>query len=170
MFKRITNISGKIKPFPKGEARKKACLNALAEIQLETVTYLPSNPEAVVLNIDYKSATPMQRLLLCSIDEIPEINEKVLTALETHFSAAKAPFLARFKVRRCGVQELERIGIAAHQHDRPPEADVRFLARSEDSRVCWQAAIFKVFSFFLSKIFAIALIFLVGSYMWYMWG
>lgn len=120
LFKRITDISGIIKPYPKGEARKKACLKALAEIHLDTVTYLPSNPEAIVLDIDYSSGTPMQ-------------------------SAAKAPFLARFKVRRCGVQELERIGIAAHENTRPPpEADVRALARSEDSRVCWQAAIFKV--------------------------
>ncbi|VDM24241.1 unnamed protein product [Toxocara canis] len=119
-FKRITDISGTIKPYPKGEARKKACLKALAEVHLDTITYLPSNPEAIVLDIDYNSATPMQ-------------------------SAAKAPFLARFKVRRCGVQELERIGIAAHEGSRPPpDADIRVLARSEDSRVCWQAAIFKV--------------------------
>uniref|UniRef100_F1KPV3 1-phosphatidylinositol 4-kinase n=1 Tax=Ascaris suum TaxID=6253 RepID=F1KPV3_ASCSU len=119
-FKRITDISGTIKPYPKGEARKKACMKALAEVRLDSITYLPSNPEAIVLDIDYNSATPMQ-------------------------SAAKAPFLARFKVRRCGVQELERIGIAAHESERPtPDADIRLLAQSEDSRVCWQAAIFKV--------------------------
>lgn len=61
LFKRITDISGKIRPYPKGEARRKACLAALAEIHLKTVSYLPSNPEAVVLDIDYKSGTPMQR-------------------------------------------------------------------------------------------------------------
>uniref|UniRef100_A0A158P6J4 1-phosphatidylinositol 4-kinase n=1 Tax=Angiostrongylus cantonensis TaxID=6313 RepID=A0A158P6J4_ANGCA len=86
LFHRLTAISGTIKPYPKGEARSKACLKALAEVKLETITYLPSNPEAFLLEIDYSSGTPMQ-------------------------SAAKAPFLARFKVRRCGVQELERIGL-----------------------------------------------------------
>uniref|UniRef100_A0A158Q770 1-phosphatidylinositol 4-kinase n=1 Tax=Elaeophora elaphi TaxID=1147741 RepID=A0A158Q770_9BILA len=119
LFKQITDISGKIRPFPKGEARKKACLAALAEIHLKTVTYLPSNPEAIVLDIDYKSGTPMQ-------------------------SAAKAPFLARFKVLRCGIQKLEQLGIAAQQRKHSPEADIRHLSKSEDSHICWQAAIFKV--------------------------
>ncbi|MCP9259287.1 Phosphatidylinositol 4-kinase alpha [Dirofilaria immitis] len=99
--------------------KKKACLSALAEIHIKTVTYLPSNPEAVVLDIDYKSGTPMQ-------------------------SAAKAPFLARFKVLRCGIEKLEQLGIAAHQQKHTPEADIRFLSKAEESLVCWQAAIFKV--------------------------
>lgn len=58
---RITNISGAIKSIPKGEARKKACLKALTEIQLMSISYLPSNPESVLLEIDYASASPMQR-------------------------------------------------------------------------------------------------------------
>lgn len=61
LFKNITDISGKIRPFPKGEARKKVCMAALAEIHLKTVAYLPFNPEAIVLDIDYKSGIPMQR-------------------------------------------------------------------------------------------------------------
>lgn len=72
------------RPYPKGPERKKACLEALSKIQSQEGVYLPSNPEALVLEIDYNSGTPMQ-------------------------SAAKAPFLARFKVKHCGIQELENI-------------------------------------------------------------
>ncbi|XP_071946499.1 phosphatidylinositol 4-kinase alpha-like isoform X2 [Antedon mediterranea] len=85
-FGKITAISGEIRPFPKGQERKDACLKALARIELQSGCYLPSNPEAVVLAIDHKSGTPMQ-------------------------SAAKAPFLARFTVQQCGVKELEEIGM-----------------------------------------------------------
>ncbi|KAJ1361925.1 hypothetical protein KIN20_021310 [Parelaphostrongylus tenuis] len=123
LFHRLTAISGTIKPYPKGEARRKACLKALAEVKLETITYLPSNPEAFLLDIDYSSGTPMQ-------------------------SAAKAPFLARFRVRRCGVQELERIGLEAQSHEKdsslPSWADLVELRKINDSLTCWQAAIFKV--------------------------
>ena len=61
LFKRITAISGTIKPYPKGDTRKKACLKALSEVHIEGVTYLPSNPDAVIVDIDYASAAPMQR-------------------------------------------------------------------------------------------------------------
>lgn len=87
------------------------------------------------------------------------------------FSAAKAPFLARFKVRRCGVQELERIGLEviirqiliisllfcnfqsnfsfqAQSQEKgkppPPKADLNELRKITDANTCWQAAIFKV--------------------------
>lgn len=85
-FERITAISGEIRPFPKGTERKKACLEALSKIKVQPGCYLPSNPEAMVLDIDYKSGTPMQ-------------------------SAAKAPYLARFRVVRCGIKELERMAM-----------------------------------------------------------
>ncbi|KAI2660230.1 Phosphatidylinositol 4-kinase alpha [Labeo rohita] len=87
------------RPVPKGDERKRACLKALSEIKVQPGCYLPSNPEAIVLDIDYKSGTPMQ-------------------------SAAKAPYLAKFKVKRCGVSELEKEETAQN--------------------ICWQAAIFKV--------------------------
>ncbi|XP_062869739.1 phosphatidylinositol 4-kinase alpha isoform X2 [Trichomycterus rosablanca] len=111
-FNKITNVSAIIKPVPKGEERKRACLKALSEITVQPGCYLPSNPEAIVLDIDYKSGTPMQ-------------------------SAAKAPYLARFKVKRCGVSELEKEGLRCPS-DSLEDGD-------EDSeKVCWQAAIFKV--------------------------
>lgn len=55
-------------------------------------------------------------------------------------SAAKAPYLAKFKVKRCGVSELEREGLrgtsdSLEDGDQNPDGS---------SRVCWQAAIFKV--------------------------
>lgn len=60
-FSKITDISGQIRPFPKGAERKRACLEALEKIKVQPGCYLPSNPEAMVLDIDYKSGTPMQR-------------------------------------------------------------------------------------------------------------
>ncbi|TRY53994.1 hypothetical protein DNTS_015549 [Danionella cerebrum] len=122
MMEEITHsLSGPAKdfyqrePVPKGDERKRACLKALSEIKVQPGCYLPSNPEAIVLDIDYKSGTPMQ-------------------------SAAKAPYLAKFKVKRCGVSELEKEGLRCPS-DSQEEGDENSVSAQ---RVCWQAAIFKV--------------------------
>jgi len=60
-FDKVTGISGTIRKFPKGPERKKACLNELSKIEVKQGCYLPSNPEALVMDIDAKSGTPMQR-------------------------------------------------------------------------------------------------------------
>ncbi|KAK4878018.1 hypothetical protein RN001_010524 [Aquatica leii] len=109
-FDKITNISGEIRPYPKGAERKRACLEALAKVKVQAGCYLPSNPEAMVMDIDYKSGTPMQ-------------------------SAAKAPYLARFKVVKCGIKELENIATS------PNNTMGKDLSMGPEM---WQAAIFKV--------------------------
>lgn len=111
-FEKITNISGEIRPYPKGPERKAACLEALARVKVQPGCYLPSNPEAMVIDIDYQSGTPMQ-------------------------SAAKAPFLARFKVQRYGINELENIALAVSTNG-------KVETKRESEEQTWQAAIFKV--------------------------
>uniref|UniRef100_A0A2R9B713 Phosphatidylinositol 4-kinase alpha n=1 Tax=Pan paniscus TaxID=9597 RepID=A0A2R9B713_PANPA len=115
-FNKITNVSAIIKPYPKGDERKKACLSALSEVKVQPGCYLPSNPEAIVLDIDYKSGTPMQ-------------------------SAAKAPYLAKFKVKRCGVSELEKKVSLRCRSDSEDECSTQ---EADGQKISWQAAIFKV--------------------------
>ncbi|KAF6031160.1 hypothetical protein EB796_010518 [Bugula neritina] len=91
-FAKITNVSGTIRVFPKGPERKNACLKELSKIDVTPGCYLPSNPESVVLEIDYKSGAPMQ-------------------------SAAKAPYFARFKVEKVGLTALERLGAVSEVPD-----------------------------------------------------
>uniref|UniRef100_A0A914Y3R6 1-phosphatidylinositol 4-kinase n=1 Tax=Panagrolaimus superbus TaxID=310955 RepID=A0A914Y3R6_9BILA len=122
LFHEITKISGIIKPFPKGESRKKACLAEFSKVNLKCIGYLPSNPESILLHIDHTSATPMQ-------------------------SAAKAPFLARFKVRKGTVNEVEQLALNFYQDNDMSEekvkSEIRKLSRVE-SNLGWKAAIFKV--------------------------
>ncbi|BFZ04518.1 hypothetical protein BsWGS_07556 [Bradybaena similaris] len=120
-FEQITKISGHIRQFPKGRERKQACLEALSKIELQEGCYLPSNPEAVVIEIDYHSGTPMQ-------------------------SAAKAPYLARFRVRHCGINGLEKL--AASEMDNANSNNRQFSVETDetecDQDVHWQSCIFKV--------------------------
>ncbi|KAK0405251.1 hypothetical protein QR680_017880 [Steinernema hermaphroditum] len=106
---RLTEISRTIKCFPKGHKREEACLKALAEVRLNQFTYLPSSPEAALLGIDYTSGTPMQ-------------------------SAARAPFLARFKVKLLDSAKLEKF--ALEDTSNPLDIEVQHYS--------WKAAIFKV--------------------------
>ncbi len=74
--------------------------------------YLPSNPDSLVIDIDKNSGQPMQ-------------------------SAAKAPYLARFKVRHLGINEMEKCGLEMAKEG----AGAAAAPKGED---VWQAAIFKV--------------------------
>ncbi|XP_077969116.1 phosphatidylinositol 4-kinase alpha-like isoform X2 [Styela clava] len=108
-FDEVTNVSGIIKPYPKGPERKQACLEALANIQVSAESYLPSNPEALVVDIDRKSGIPLQ-------------------------SAAKAPYLAKFLVKECGINEIEKKALG-HKTEKESKTD---------GNLVWKAAIFKV--------------------------
>ncbi len=88
-FHEITHVSALIKDKPLGDERKRACQQALAQVQLVSNCYLPSNPEAIVLQI--LDGTPMQ-------------------------SAAKAPYLARFVVQRVKLAELEELARTGAYH------------------------------------------------------
>lgn len=53
-----------------GPERKRACLEALSKIEVQAGCYLPSNPEAMVIDIDYNSGTPMQRFIIFFNDSL----------------------------------------------------------------------------------------------------
>ena len=55
-----------------------------------------------------------------------------------YFSAAKAPFLAKFRVKPCGIQQLENLGMS----DAVEDCDV--TDSREWKNLPWQACIFKV--------------------------
>lgn len=75
-FEKITQISGALRPYIKSSKQeKKAKIDEeLKKVVVEEGVYIPSNPDAVVTGIDYSSGRPLQ-------------------------SAAKAPFLATFRVK-----------------------------------------------------------------------
>jgi phosphatidylinositol 4-kinase len=53
-FGKITAIFGEIRSFA---ALKKACSDTLRKIEVQMGCYLPSKPEAMILDIDYNSGT-----------------------------------------------------------------------------------------------------------------
>ncbi|EGD73415.1 Pik4ca protein [Salpingoeca rosetta] len=106
-FEQITGISGRIRDKELGPERKAACLKELAKVKLQPGCYLPSSPFGMITAIDYSSGTPMQ-------------------------SAAKAPYLARFKVAQCTLEEIVEIGSSEEEVD----------LSERDSK--WLACIFKV--------------------------
>lgn len=110
-FGKVTAISGEIRAYPKGPERKKALLNCIARIDVQLGCYLPSKPEALVIDIDKNTGVPLQ-------------------------SAAKAPFLARFKVVHCGQNQLENLAMTESNRDSEYICSM--------GMVMWQAAIFKV--------------------------
>jgi hypothetical protein len=95
-FDAITGVSGSIRNKPLGPERKAACLEELRKIELRPGCYLPSSPEGMVVEIDYTSGHPMQ-------------------------SAAKAPYLATFKVLPYGLHEMEEIGESVDENDNSDE-------------------------------------------------
>lgn len=84
--------------------------------------YLPSNPESIVIDIDYDSGRPLQ-------------------------SHAKAPFMATFKIRKAetinaAVMEkkqssIESLYLQDDQNEEVPDED-------NEEAYAWQSAIFKV--------------------------
>lgn len=146
-FGEVTAISGEIRSFPKGIERENALLKAIKRIKLQQGCYLPSSSESLVTDIDRNVGIPLQ-------------------------SAAKAPFLARFKVRKCGIRALENlamnndsgldsspkqsassqkeIGSASNRNcssssnKSPPSSPTKALSAPPLGMEVYQAAIFKV--------------------------
>ncbi|CAI2164532.1 12975_t:CDS:10 [Funneliformis geosporum] len=61
-FENVTSISGKLKPYiKKTKSEKKQKIDEeMAKINVDVGVYLPSNPEGIVIDIDYKSGRPLQ--------------------------------------------------------------------------------------------------------------
>lgn len=122
--KRITAISGEIREFPKGEQRRGALLQALRKFVIEPGCYLPSSADSIVTDMDRNFGIPLQ-------------------------SAAKAPFLTRFKVLQCGINQVEHISmkIIAGDEEAMSELTKRMQISADGANInreLWQAAIFKV--------------------------
>ncbi|KAH6563604.1 hypothetical protein BASA62_008439 [Batrachochytrium salamandrivorans] len=80
-FSKVTGISGTLKPLVQADAskaeKKRKIDEEMRKIKVQVGVYLPTNPESIILDIDYDSGRPLQ-------------------------SHAKAPFMASFKVNTIG--------------------------------------------------------------------
>ena len=85
--------------------RKRACLEEIKTLKVPDLVYLPSNPGCVVTGINRKIGIPLQ-------------------------SAAKAPYLAEFKVKHIGVQKLEK---ACAEGDEEAESTEETSSDASDS-------------------------------------
>lgn len=120
-FEKITGISGKLKPYirrPKHEKKEKID-EELKMIDVDPGVYLPSNPESIVLDIDYTSGRPLQ-------------------------SHAKAPYMATFKIKKAVAKKIhQKIRMSYEslymQDESEEEIDIE-----EEEESLWQSAIFKV--------------------------
>ena len=119
--RRITSISGEIREYPKGEQRRGALLEALKKFVFEPGCYLPSSADSIVTDMDRNFGVPLQ-------------------------SAAKAPFLTRFKVLQCGINQVEQLSMnmISRSKDVAIELTKQLECESAMNRELWQAAIFKV--------------------------
>ncbi|CAG8615185.1 6660_t:CDS:10, partial [Paraglomus brasilianum] len=115
-FEGVTSISGKLKPYigKKTEEKKAKIDEEMKKIIVDVGVYLPSNPEGIVVGIDYNSGKPLQ-------------------------SHAKAPFLATFKIRKT-LHESEEVTEEFSNRtdmDENPDDELKTID-------VWQSAIFKV--------------------------
>ncbi len=62
--------------------------------------------------------------------------KKAFDFISPFYSAAKAPYLAKFRVKKCGIQELESLGMKDRLS--PVQEEVSIESQY------WQACIFKV--------------------------
>lgn len=75
----------------------------------------------------------LQIVQICHIDLIIKKYKTFSQYFHLNFSAAKAPFLARFSVKKCGVKELENLGL-----------EESYGSDNDGTPQHWQACIFKV--------------------------
>lgn len=130
-FDSVTNISGALKPYVKREKwEKKAKLDEeLARIVVDAGVYLPSNPECVVIGIDYKSGVPLQ-------------------------SHAKTPYMACFRVKPADNIEVKsnydtEAAVINVVKEKSPiimesAAEHTNIHEEDNSNHFWQATVFKV--------------------------